>query len=116
MKINPTSKRSVVVTFIAVAALATLSPASAWSHGGGGGHHGGGGFHGGGHHHHHHHHHHYHHHHVGLAIVAGMAIGSALTYRPPGCRVEVVGGVTYCNDGYNWYSVSGSNYVVVAQP
>ena len=86
-----------------------------------GGHHGGhhGGWHGGGHrhrHHHHHHHGHWHHFHPGLAIATTIAIGTALSYRPPGCTYTYLDGVRYCYDAYNWYRVDGGSYIVVVKP
>lgn len=58
----------------------------------------------------------YNHYHPALAVAAGMAIGAALTYRPPNCTTEVVNGVTYCYDGLNWYQVKGTTYIVVVRP
>ena len=85
-----------------------------------GGHHGGhhGGWHGGGHRHRHHHHHHghWHHFHPGLAIATTIAIGTALSYRPPGCTYTYLDGVRYCYDAYNWYRVDGGSYIVVVKP
>ncbi|WP_156477503.1 hypothetical protein [Falsihalocynthiibacter arcticus] len=65
-------------------------------------------------------HHHYDHHtdaaRIAIGIVAGMAIGTALTSEPPSCAVEVVQGVQYCYDGYNWYQIEAGTYVVVERP
>ena len=132
------SVKTLLAAAFVVAAIAgpttSASPFGAGFHGGGhhggfhgghhggwhGGHHGGhhGGWHGGGHRHRHHHHHHghWHHFHPGLAIATTIAIGTALSYRPPGCTYTYLDGVRYCYDAYNWYRVDGGSYIVVVKP
>jgi hypothetical protein len=104
-----------------VMATAVTTPALAHGFGGfhGGGHHGHGGYHGhhhGHHHHDHHHHDHHHHFHPVAALAVGIAIGTALNYRPSGCTTDVINGVTYCHDANNWYRVDGNKYIVVTSP
>ena len=48
--------------------------------------------------------------------MAGIAIGTVIAYRPPGCVVEVINGITYCYDNYNWYRIDGTNYIVAVHP
>ena len=72
------------------------------NHYGGRGYYGGGGYRG--------------HYHPGLAVAAGIAIGTSLSYRPTGCTVDWVDGVEYCHDPYNWYRVDGNSYEVVERP